>query len=48
MKASVLSLHTPMTPGVGSKGYFCSFLNVVMLHIKVKWKKCRPTCNVTL
>ena len=46
MKASVLSLHTPMTPGVGSKGHFCSFLKVVMLHIKVKWKKCRPTCKV--
>ena len=44
MKASVLSLHTPTTPGVGSKVYFCSFLKVVMLHIKVKWKKCRPTC----
>ena len=48
MKASVLSLHTPTTPGVGSKGHFCSFLKVVMLHIKVKWKKCRPTCKVTL
>ena len=36
MKASVLSLHTPTTPGVGSKGHFCSFLKVVMLHIKVK------------
>ena len=48
MKASMLSLHTPMTPGVGSKGHFCSFLKVVMLHIKVKWKKCRPTCNYTL
>ena len=48
MKASVPSLHTPTTPGVGSKGHFCSFLKVVMLHIKVKWKKCRPTCKVTL
>ena len=28
MKASVLSLHTPKTPGVGSKGHFCSFLKV--------------------
>ena len=48
MKASVLSLHTPTTPGVGSKGHFCTFLKVVMLHIKVNWKKCRPTCKVTL
>ena len=48
MKASVLSLHTPTTPVVGSKGHFCSFLKVVMLHIKLKWKKCRPTCKVTL
>ena len=48
IKASVPSLRTPTTPGVGSKGHFCSFLKVVMLHIKVKWKKCRPTCKVTL
>ena len=41
-------LHTPTTPGVGSKGHFFSFLKVVMLHIKWKWKKCRPTCKVTL
>ena len=38
MKASVLSLHTPTTPGVGLKGHFCSFLKVVMLDFKVKWK----------
>ena len=48
MKASMLSLHTPTIPGVGSKGHFLSFLKVVMLHIKVNWKKCRPTCKVTL
>ena len=30
--------------GWGQKVIFCSFLKVVMLHIKVKWKKCRPTC----
>ena len=48
MKASMLSIHTQTTPGVRSKGHFCSFLKVVMLHIKVKWKKCRPTCKVTL
>ena len=45
MKANMLSLHTPATPGVGQKVIFCSFLKVVMLHIKVKWKKCRPTCK---
>ena len=49
MKANMLSLHTPTTPGVGSKGHIIfSFLKVVMLHIKLKWKKCRPTCRVTL
>ena len=25
MKASMLSLHTPTTPGVGSKGHFLFF-----------------------
>ena len=25
MKANMLSLHTPTTPGVGSKGNFCFF-----------------------
>ena len=25
-----------------------SFLKEVMLHIKLNWKKCRPTCKVTL
>ena len=25
MKASMLSLHTPTTPGMGSKGYFLFF-----------------------
>ena len=34
--------------GWGQKVIFCSFLKVVMLHIRVKWKKCRPTCKVTL
>ena len=42
MNANILSLHTPTAPGVGSKGHFCSFLKLVMLHIKVNWKKCRP------
>ena len=47
MKANMLSLHTPTAPGVGSKGHiFFSFPKVVMLHIKLKWRKCRPTCKV--
>ena len=29
------------------RGHFF-LLKVVMLHIKLKWKKCRPTCKVTL
>ena len=33
-------------PRGGVKGHF--FLKVVMLHIKLKWKKCRSTCKVTL
>ena len=33
---------------LGQKVIFCSFLKVVMLHSKVKWKKCRPTCKVSL
>ena len=48
MKANILSLHTPTTPGLGSKGHIFSFLKVAMLHIKLKWKKCRPICKVTL
>ena len=34
--------------GWGQKVIWFSFLKVVMLHIKIKWKKCRPTCKVTL
>ena len=49
MLADILPTDTPSTQGVGSKGHFLfSFLKVVMLHIKLKWKKCRPTCKVTL
>ena len=47
MKANILSLHTPTTPEVESKGHLF-FRKVVMLHIEFKWKKCRPTCKVTL
>ena len=36
MEANMLYLHTPTTPGVGSKGHIIfSFLKVVMLHIKL-------------
>ena len=48
MKANMMSLHTPTTPGVGSKGHFFSLLNMAMLHIKLKLKKCRPTYKLTL
>ena len=41
-------IHTNDPWGGGQKVIFCSFLKVVMLHVKVKWKKCRPTCKVTL
>ena len=34
-------------PGWGQKVIFF-LLKVFMLHIKLKWKKCRPTCKVTL
>ena len=37
MKANMLSLHIPSTPGVGSKGQiFFSLLKVDMLHTKLK------------
>ena len=48
MKANTLSLHTPMTLGGVKRSFYFYFLKVVMLHIKLKWKKCRPTCKVTL
>ena len=44
MKANMLSLHTLTAPG-GFKRSFFSFLKVAMLHIKLKWKKYRPTCK---
>ena len=43
MQAHILSLHTPSTCGVGSKGKILFFLNVVLLHIMLKGKKYRPT-----
>ena len=36
MQAHILFLHTPSTPGLRSKGQNIFFLNVVMLHIKLK------------
>ena len=32
----------------GVKRSFLSFQKLVMLHIRLKWKKCRPTYKVTL
>ena len=43
MQAHILSLQTPSIHGAGSKGQNPFFLNVVMLHIKLKGKKYRPT-----
>ena len=42
MQALILSSYTPSTHRVGSKGQNI-FLNVAMLHIKLKGKKSRPT-----
>ena len=36
MKANILSLHTPSTPGLGQKVKNPFFSKVVMLHIKLK------------
>ena len=36
MKASMLSLHTPKTPGVGSKGHFFLFCGHVAYQSKVE------------
>ena len=41
-EAHIISLHTPLTYDVESKGQHI-FLNVVMLHIKLMGKKYRPT-----
>ena len=49
MKANKLSLHTPTTPGVGSKGHFLFFSKSGHVAYQSKvGKKCRPTCKVTL
>ena len=47
MKANMLSLHTPTTPGVGSIGHFFSFLKVVMLHMKQGRAAQSVTCLAT-
>ena len=41
-QANILSLHTPLTPGVGSN-VKTFFLKVVMLHIKLNGKEYRLT-----
>ena len=40
-----LPLHTPLTPGVGSKGYYLSFPKEVMLHVKLTGMKQRTHCK---
>ena len=46
MQAHILSLHTPLIPGVGSKAQQNIFLmKVVMLHIKLKGMDCRAPCK---
>ena len=40
-----LLLYTPLTPGVGSKDHFFSFLKVVTLHIKLTGMKHRTPCK---
>ena len=47
-KYCMLSLHTPQRSlGWGLKVIFFLFSKAVKLHIKLNWKKCRPTCKVT-
>ena len=36
MEANMLSLHTPTTPGMGSKGHFFSKSGLVAYQIKVE------------
>ena len=47
MKAKCCHYTHQQPLGWGQRSFF-SFLKVVMLHIKFKWKKCWPTCKVTL
>ena len=44
-QAHILSLHTPLAPGVGSKVKTVFFLKVVVLHIKLKGMEHRPPCK---
>ena len=48
MRANILPLYTPSTPGQGQRVIFVSLLKVVMLHIKLKRKKSRPTCKLNI
>ena len=43
MLANILPLHTPLTPGVGSKGIL--FFSEVLLQIKLKGMKHRTPCK---
>ena len=45
MHAHILSLHTPSTPEVGSKGQNNFKLKVVMLHSKLKGMEHRAPCK---
>ena len=45
---SAVITHTNDLWGGVKRSFYFSFQKVVMLHIKLKWKKCRPTCKVTL
>ena len=45
MQADILSLHTPSTPGVGSKVQTFLFLKVVMLHFKLIRMEHRAPCK---
>ena len=47
MKANMLSLHTPTTPGVGSKGHFVFFSKSCHVAYQIKVEEV-PTCKVTL
>ena len=45
MQANILPFYTPKTPRWGQYKFF---LKMVMLHIKLKGKKCRPLCKFDL
>ena len=45
LQAHILSLHTPSTPEVESKGQNIFLLKVCMLHIKIKGMELRASCK---